>query len=357
VSRVLLMVGTKKGAFLFDSDEDRRDWSVRGPFCEGFEVRDVTYDPSDGAIYAAATSPWFGHAVFRSPDLGATWTHSSEGLTYGEDGPKLTRVWNVTPAHGAVYAGVEPAGLFRSDDAGATWHHIEGLTNHPSRSEWGPGAGGLILHTIIPHPTDPDRMWVGASSVGVFETTDGGASWTARNRGVRQDYNPGEPGEVGSCVHKFAMAPGTDQTLYQQNHCGVYRSDDGGAHWTEITGSLPSAFGFVLGTPPREPRTAWVLPLTTPDKGRFTIDAKAAVWRTRDGGGSWERLSKGLPQENAWLSVLREAMGVDSLERPGVYFGAQSGQVFASADEGDTWREIAAYLPAIASVDVAVIAG
>ncbi len=355
--RVLLMVGTKKGAFLLDSDQTRRDWSVRGPFCEGFEVRDVSFDPSDGALYAAAASPWFGPAVFRSPDLGATWTHSSEGLTYGDDGPKLTRVWNVTPAHGAVYAGVEPAGLFRSDDAGTTWRHVEGLRQHPSTPEWGPGLGGLILHTIIPHRSDPDRMWVGASAVGVFETTDGGASWTARNRGVRQGYNPGEPGEVGSCVHKFARAAGTDQTLFQQNHCGVYRSDDGGAHWTEVTGSLPSEFGFVLGAHPRDPQTAWVIPLTPPEKGRLMPDGKAAVWRTRDGGGSWERQSNGLPQENAWLSVLREAMGVDTLDRPGVYFGAQSGQVFASADEGDTWREIASYLPAIASVDVAVIAG
>jgi photosystem II stability/assembly factor-like uncharacterized protein len=357
MTRVLVMVGTKKGAFLLDSDEARREWRVRGPFCDGFEVRDVSYDPSDGALYAAATSPWFGPAVFRSPDLGETWTHSSEGLTYGDDGPKLTRVWSVTPGHGALFAGVEPAGLFRSDDAGATWRHVEGLRQHPSTPEWMPGNGGLILHTIVPHPSDPNRMWVGASAVGVFETTDGGATWAARNRGVRQDYNPGPPAEVGSCVHKFALAAGTDQTLYQQNHCGVYRSDDGGAQWTEITGDLPSEFGFVMGAHPRDPQTAWVLPLTTPDKGRYAPDAKPAVWRTRDGGASWQRLDRGLPAEHAWMSVLREAMGVDSLDRVGVYFGAQSGQVFASADEGDTWAEIAAGLPIVASVDVAVIAG
>ncbi len=354
--RVLLMVGTKKGVFLLDADEARRDWRVRGPFCEGFEVRDAVYDPSDGSLYAAAASPWFGPAVFRSPDLGESWTHSSDGLTYGDDGPKLTRLWSVMPAHGSVYAGAEPAGLFRSDDAGATWRHVEGLRRHPSTPDWMPGNGGLILHTIVPHPDDPNRMWVGASAVGVFETVDGGASWTPRNRGVRQDYNPGPPQEVGSCVHKFALAAGTDQTLFQQNHCGVYRSDDGGAGWQEITGSLPSEFGFVMSVHPRDAQTAWVLPLTTPDKGRYVLDAKPAVWRTRDGGASWQRLSSGLPQEHAWLSVLRQAMGVDSLDRPGVYFGAQSGQLFASADEGDTWREIAASLPAIASVDVAVLA-
>lgn len=354
--RVLLMVGTKKGAFLLESDEARRDWSIRGPFCEGFEIRDVVHDPSDGSIYAAATSPWFGPAVFRSPDLGETWTHSSEGLTYGDDGPKLTRVWSLAAANGAVYAGVEPAGLFRSDDAGATWQHVEGLTNHPSRPDWFGGNGGLILHTIVPHPSDPARMWVGASAVGVFETTDGGASWTPRNRGIRQDYNPGEPLEVGSCVHKIAMAAGTDQTLYQQNHCGVYRSEDGGAAWTEITGDLPTDFGFVMGSHPRDPQTAWVIPLTTPEHGRYTPDGSAAVWRTSDGGASWERHADGLPQQNAWVSVLRQAMGVDSLAPAGVYFGAQSGQVYASADEGQTWSEAASNLPAVASVGAAVIA-
>ena len=356
MTRVMLMVGTKKGAFLLDSDESRRDWRIRGPFCEGFEIRDVSYDPADGAIYAAATSAWFGPAVFRSPDLGETWTHSSEGLTYGDDGPKLTRVWSVTPGHGRLYAGVEPAGLFQSDDAGVTWRHVEGLRKHPTTPDWIPGNGGLILHTIVPHATDPNHLWVGASSVGVFETTDGGETWEARNRGVRGVDNPGgEPQEVGSCVHKFALAAGTDQTLFQQNHMGVYRSDDGGSNWTKISAGLSSDFGFVIGVHPRDPETAWVLPLTHPEEGRLTPDAKAAVWRTRDGGGSWQRLSNGLPQKDAWLSVLREAMGVDTLEKPGVYFGAQTGQLFASADEGDTWREVASYLPPIASVDAAVL--
>ena len=353
--RVLLMVGTKKGAFLLDGDADRRSWSIRGPFCTGFEIRDVTYDPADGSVYAAAASPWFGPAVFRSPDLGETWTHSSAGLTYGEGGPDVTRVWNVTPAHGAVYAGVEPAGLFRSDDKGATWTEMAGLRAHPSRPEWQPGNGGLICHTIIAHPADPGHLWVGISAVGVFETTDGGVTWATRNTGVRADFYPGPAPEFGQCVHKVAMAAGKPATLYQQNHCGMYRTDDSGATWIEITGSLPSDFGFAMGAHPRDPETAWVIPLTTPTEGRFTPDARPAVWRTRDGGASWARHADGLPQADAWVSVLREAMGVDSLEPAGVYFGAQSGQLFASADEGETWMEIEASLPAIASVDVAVV--
>jgi len=352
---VMLMVGTKKGVFLVEAGVDRRAWSVRGPFCDGFEIRDVSFDASDGSIYAAATSPWFGPAIFRSPDLGETWTHSSAGLTYGDDGPALTRVWNVTPAHGRLYAGVEPAGLFRSDDRGATWSHVAGLRAHPSTPEWQPGNGGLILHTIVPHPTDVDRLWVGISAVGVFETRDGGAGWVTRNRGVRADFIPGPPPEFGSCVHKMAMAAGEPDTLYQQNHCGVYRSEDGGAAWTEITGVLPSEFGFVMGAHPRDPGTAWVIPLTTPDKGRFVPDAKPAVWRTRDRGVSWERQDRGLPPDDAWFSILREAMGVDALTPAGVYFGTQSGEVWGSPDEGDSWSQVAGHLPAIASVDVAVV--
>ncbi len=352
---VMLMVGTKKGVFLVEAGEDRGAWSVRGPFCDGFEIRDVTFDASDGSIYAAAASAWFGPAIFRSPDLGETWTHSSAGLTYGDDGPALTRIWNVTPAHGHLLAGVEPAGLFRSDDQGATWSHVAGLREHPSTPEWQPGNGGLILHTIVPHPTDADRLWVGISAVGVFETTDGGASWTTRNRGVRADFIPGPPPEFGSCVHKMAMAVGEPETLYQQNHCGVYRSDDGGAAWTEITGALPSEFGFVMGAHPREPGTVWVIPLTTPDKGRYVPDAKPAVWRTSDRGASWERQDRGLPPADAWFSVLREAMGVDVLAPAGVYFGTQSGEVWGSPDEGETWSQVAGHLPAIASVDVAVV--
>lgn len=354
-SRVLLLVGTRKGAFIAESDGERRAWTLRGPYCEGWPVHDVSVDAATGALYAAAGSPWYGAAVWRSADLGATWTHSSAGLTYGDDGPAIPSAWNVTAAHGVVYAGVEPAGLFRSADGGTTWEHVAGLTNHPTRPEWQPGNGGLILHTIVPHATDPRRMWVGISAVGTFETHDGGTTWETRNRGVRADFVPGPPPEFGQCVHKLVAAAGEPETLYQQNHCGVYRSEDGGVSWTEITGSLPSDFGFAMAAHPRDPATAWVIPLTSPEQGRFMPGAAAAVWRTRDRGASWKRLAVGLPQEDAYLGVLREAMAVDRLDPVGVTFGTSGGELWTSADEGSTWSQVAAHLPDIWSVEALVI--
>ena len=232
MTRTQLLVGTKKGAFILESDAARREWGVRGPLCEGWPIHDLIVEPGTGAILAAGGSPWFGPAVWRSEDGGETWTHSSTGMTYGDDAPPIKTVWSLaaTP-DGALLAGVEPAGLFRSTDHGATWTHVEGLTNHPTRPTWEPGAGGLILHTIIPHPTDPARTWVGISAVGVFETRDGGASWEPRNAGVRAGFMPDPHPITGQCVHKFVMAAGQPETLYQQNHCGVYRSDDGGVTW------------------------------------------------------------------------------------------------------------------------------
>ena len=358
--KVILLVGTKKGAFLVESRPDRRRWAIRGPFCEGWPILDVSHDPADGAILAGGASSWYGPAVWRSPDLGATWTHSSDGLTYGDTGPQLTRVWNVTPAGGTIYAGVEPAGLFRSEDGGRSWAHVDGLRAHPSMPDWQPGNGGLICHTIVPDPVDPAHLWVGISAVGVFETTDGGATWTTRNRGIRADFIPGPAPEFGQCVHKVALAAGDrlagePATLYQQNHCGVYRSDDGAASWTEITGALPSEFGFPIGAHPRDPSTAWVVPLNGADKGRFVPGAQAAVWRTRDRGASWSRFGQGLPADNAYLAVLREAMAIDDLEPAGVYIGTSAGQLYGSADEGETWTTIAEHLPSIASVGVAVV--
>lgn len=356
-TRCLLLVGTKKGAFILESDGARDRWDVRGPFMENWGIHDLSVDEASGAILAGGASSWYGPAVWQSPDLGSTWTHSSEGLTYGDgaDAPKLKTVWNVIGAHGALFAGVEPAGLFRSDDAGATWQHVGGLRDHPSRPEWQPGAGGLICHTIIAHPSDAERMWVAISAAGTFETTDGGATWATRNQGVRADFDPGPTPEFGQCVHKLIRAAGEDEVLLQQNHCGVYRSTNGGVAWDEITPGLPSQFGFPMAGHPRDPATAWVIPLDGDDKLHTVPEAKAAVWRTSDAGASWTRLDRGLPQEKAYLQVLREAMAVDRLEPAGVYFGTSSGRVYGSPDEGATWSVVADDLPPIWSVEAHVI--
>ena len=357
--RVRLLVGTKKGAFILDSDEARRDWSVSGVQCEGWPVHDLIVEPGTGAILAAAGNPWYGPAVFRSEDGGSTWSHSSAGMTYGDEAEPIKTVWSLSATpDGGLLAGVEPAGLFRSDDRGATWRHVEGLTNHPTRPTWGPGAGGLILHTIIPHPTDPARTWVGISAVGVFETRDGGVSWEPRNVGVRAEFNPEDRFPVtGQCVHKFAMAAGEPETLYQRNHCGVYRSDDGSETWQEITGDLPTDFGFSMVTHPRDPETVWLIPLSVPEEGRYMPDAHAAVWRTHDRGTSWICSDAGLPTKNAFLSVLREAMANDTLDPVGITFGTSTGQLWHSSDEGASWRMITDTLPEIWGVEAAVVEG
>ena len=357
--RVRLLVGTKKGAFILESDEARKDWSVRGPLCEGWPVHDIIVEPGSGALLVAAGNAWYGPAVWRSEDDGETWTHSSSGLTYGDEAEPMKSIWSLaaTP-DGALLAGVEPAGLFRSDDGGSTWQHVEGLTNHPTRPTWGPGAGGLIAHTIIPHPTDTDRTWVGISAVGVFETRDGGTSWEPRNVGVRAEFNPENRfPETGQCVHKFAMAAGEPDTFYQRNHCGVYRSDDGSATWQEITGDLPTDFGFAMVAHPRDADTCWVIPLSTPEEGRFMPDGHTAVWRTNDRGASWICSDAGLPKKNAYMSVLREAMARDTLDPVGITFGTATGQVWHSSDEGVTWRMITDTLPEIWAVESAVVEG
>ena len=355
MTRHMLLVGTSKGAFLFDGDASRKSWSLRGPLCEGWPIHDLSVDPATGAILAAGGSAWYGPAVFRSEDLGATWTHSSEGLTYGDDGPKIPTIWNVTAAHGSIWAGVEPAGLFRSDDDGATWSHVSGLRDHPSQPTWQPGAGGLICHTIVPHPTDAARMWVAISAVGTFATEDDGATWEARNRGVAAVGGPDLYPETGQCVHKLVMAAGQPDRFYQQNHSGVYRSADAGRNWEDISEGLPSEFGFVMAAHPRDTNTGWVIPLSHPEEGRLAPDGALAVWRTSDRGDSWERHGNGLPQENAFVGVLREALAVDRLDPVGVFFGTSTGQLYGSADEGRTWNVVAANLPPIWSVETLVV--
>ena len=327
-----------------------------GPLCEGWPVHDMSVDAASGAIYAAAGSPWYGPAVWRSDDLGETWTHSSAGLTYGDGGPAIPTVWNVTAAHGAVFAGVEPAGLFRSDDGGATWSHVAGLTEHPSRPEWQPGNGGLILHTIVPHATDPRRMWVGISAVGTFETRDGGATWETRNRGVRADFVPDPAPEFGQCVHKLVAAAGEPETLYQQNHCGVYRSDDGGVDLGRDHGRPALGVRLPDGRPSARPGDR----LGDPAQRRRSGPLHARCGRRRladpgPRGHAGSGFAAGLPQEHAYLGVLREAMAVDRLDPVGVFFGTSNGELWASADEGATWHQVAAHLPDIWSVEALVV--
>jgi photosystem II stability/assembly factor-like uncharacterized protein len=354
-SKVLVLIGTRKGAFILESDARRQEWGLRGPFCEAWPINHFIADPARATLHAGGGSEWYGAAVWRSADLGATWSHSSEGLNYGEDGPDLKTVWSVAPSNGTLYAGVEPAGLFASQDGGDTWSHVRGLREHPSRPNWMPGNGGLCLHSIVPHPTDHQQVWVGISAVGTFHTSDGGATWTPQNRGVRADFLPDKYPETGQCVHNLQLSPSQPERLYQQNHCGVYRSDDGGAYWQEISAGLPSDFGFPVAVHPRQSETLYVIPLSGEDNSRTMPEGKTAVWRSRDGGECWERLTAGLPQEHAHLGVLRQGMAADRLDPAGIYFGTSTGHVFASADEGESWTEIASYLPAILSVEVAVM--
>lgn len=356
-AQILLLIGTKKGVFIATGDERRQIWSISGPFCETWPIQHVIGDPATGTIYGAGGNEWFGPAVWKSTDLGKTWTHSSAGLAYGAGQEPVKSVWSLAAQHGRLYAGVEPAGLFVSDDGGENWNHVEGLQQHPTRPEWNPGGAGLILHSLVPDPDDSQRIWIGISSAGVFFTGDGGTTWEPRNHGTRADYMPEGQNypEFGQCVHCLVKAPATGDLLYQQNHCGMYRSADGGLTWQSIEAGLPSSFGFPAAMHPRDPSTLYLLPLNGDIRGRYVPDAKAAVWRTRDGGATWQDLRNGLPQENAFFGVLRQAMATDSLDQAGVYFGTSGGALFASSDEGDNWSCIAQHLPSISSVETMVV--
>ena len=357
MTRVILLVGTRKGCFLIESDANRAEWRLRGPFCEGWPVYHVVYEPVSGTICAAAASEWHGAGIWRSSDLGETWSFSSAGLVHEGDGLRVSKVSGLAASHGRLHAGADSAGLFESRDAGETWSLLSTLDGQPGREDWNDPAkqppGHLGLPGLLPHPDDPERMWVVVQGYGAFESEDGGASWTPRNRGLRAPMPVADDAEVGFCVHKLVISPDRGR-LYQQNHCGMYRSDDGGRSWVEISEGLPVDFGFGAAAHPHDRDSFYVIPLD-PGHARCMPEGRAAVWRTRDGGGSWKRLERGLPQHDAFLGVLREGMAIDAFDEPGVYFGTSTGQVFASADEGESWSEIASYLPAVASVEVAVV--
>jgi photosystem II stability/assembly factor-like uncharacterized protein len=357
VARTVVAVGTRKGCFLLESDADRRDWALKGPFCEGWPVYHAVFDPAAGTIFAAAASEWHGSAVWRSSDLGETWTHSSEGLQYPDGDKKLSKVSTLSVAPGRIRAGVEMPGIFESRDNGETWSLLTNLEGQPGSEVWDDPAnqppGHLGISGIEADQQDPDRFWAIVQGIGTYETTDGGATWTPRNRGLRADW-PREHEEVGFCVHKLVRSRTDGDRMYQQNHVGMHRSDDAGRSWTEITEGLPTEFGFAAAVHPHDRETFFVIPLD-PGHGRTMPDGQAAVWRTQDAGSSWQAMRKGLPQENAHLGVLRQGMSADTHDVPGYYFGTSTGQVFASADDGESWSEIASYLPAISSVSVAVL--
>jgi photosystem II stability/assembly factor-like uncharacterized protein len=367
MSGVRVLVGTRKGAFVLTSDERRQSWEVSEPHFPGWEVYHVAGSPADpDRLYAAPSGGWFGQVIQRSDDGGKTWDPVGNDFTYAGvpgthqwyDGTlrpwEFTRVWHLEPSltdRDTVYAGVQDAALFKTTDGGVSWQELPGLREHGSGPQWQPGAGGMCLHTIILDPSDAQRIFVAISAAGVFRTDDGGASWEPVNQGLLSDGIPSPAAKVGHCVHNLAMHPSRPQTLFMQKHWDVMRTDDGADSWTEISGNLPTDFGFPIAVHAHEPDTVYVVPITS-DSHHFVPDGKLRVYRSRTGGNEWEPLSAGLPQENCYVNVLRDAMAVDSLPECGVYFGTTGGQVYASADSGDSWAPIVRDLPAVLSVQV-----
>jgi photosystem II stability/assembly factor-like uncharacterized protein len=407
MSGVRVLVGTRKGAFILTSDGKRHSWDVSGPHFAGWEVYHLKGSPVDAnRIYASQTSGWFGQIIQRSDDGGRTWHQpgtpegepantpegepaaaeegepapTPEGMPEGESnkfvydtsdetGRPLTthqfydgtqrpwefkRVWHLEPALDdpeTVYAGVEDAALFRTTDGGQTWHELAGLRGHGTGPQWQPGAGGLCLHTVILDPERSGRIYVAISAAGAFRTDDGGATWKPINRGLHSQYIPDPTAEIGHCVHHVAMHPARPGVLFMQKHWDVMRSDDAGDNWREVSGNLPSDFGFVIDVHAHEPETVYVVPIKS-DAEHYPPDGCLRVYRSRTGGDEWEALTSGLPQKDCYVNVLRDAMAVDSLDPCGVYFGTTGGQVYASADAGDNWEPIVRDLPAVLSVEV-----
>ncbi|HXZ26546.1 MAG TPA: exo-alpha-sialidase [Terriglobales bacterium] len=387
MSKVRVLVGTKKGAFILTSDGKRKQWEVAGPYFTGWEIYHLKGSPADpNRIYASQTSGWFGQIIQRSNDGGKSWEvpggappPTPQGWPQGqsnkfvydtstETGKPLTthqfydgtqhpwefkRVWHLEPSltdPDAVFAGVEDAALFHSSDGGTTWKELSGLRGHGTGPKWQPGAGGMCLHTILLDPGNPRRIVIAISAAGAFRSDDGGKSWKPINRGLRSPYIPDPTAEVGHCVHHIALHPSRPNTLFMQKHWDVMRSDDAGDNWREVSGNLPTDFGFVIDVHSHEPETVYVVPIKS-DSEHFVHEGKLRVYRSRSGGNEWEALTKGLPQKDCYVNVLRDAMAVDQLDQCGVYFGTSGGQVYASADAGDTWQAIVRDLPPVLSIE------
>ena len=384
MSSVRVLVGTRKGAFIITSDGTRQKWDVSGPHFGGWEVYHMKGSPVDpNRIYCSQSSSWFGQIIQRSSDGGKTWEQpgtkpgepakTPEGMPKGEsnkfvyegnpgthmwyDGTphpwEFKRVWHLEPSltdPDFCYAGVEDAAIFKTSDGGKNWQEMPGLRSAQG-PKWQPGAGGMCLHTILLDPSDPQRIFIAISAAGAFRTDDGGATWKPINRGLVSEYIPENSAEVGHCVHRIALHRSRPNTLFMQKHWDVMRTDDAGDNWHEISGNLPTDFGFVIDVHAHEPETVYVVPITS-DREHFPPEGKLRVYRSRTGGNDWEPLTKGLPQSDCYVDVLRDAMAVDSCESCGVYFGTTGGQVYASADSGDTWAPIVRDLPAVLSVEV-----
>jgi photosystem II stability/assembly factor-like uncharacterized protein len=371
MSNVRVLVGTRKGAFVLSSDASRKRWDVDGPHFAGWEIYHVKASPANpDRLYASQSSGWFGQVLQRSSDGGKTWEAAGNEFKYigtpgthtwydGSPHPwEFKRVWHLEPSKkdpDTVFAGVEDAALFKSTDAGQTWTELSGLRTHESAPGWAPGAGGLCLHTIVMDPTNADRMYIAISAAGVFRTDDAGKTWRPTNRGLRSNTMPDQDAEVGHCVHRIAMHPSRPNVLFMQKHWDVMRSDDSGESWHEISGDLPSDFGFVIDVNTNEPDTIYVVPIKS-DSLHFVPDGKLRVYRSRTGGNEWEALTNGLPQKDCYVNVFRDAMAVDGLDPCGVYFGTTGGQVYASANSGDSWASIVRDLPAVLSVEVQTLA-
>lgn len=367
MAKVRMLVGTKKGAFLLHSDGDRRSWEVEGPLFGGWEVMHVAGSPANpDRLYASVWTDWHGQVVQRSDDGGTTWEVVGNEFAYeGDPGThqwydgtphpwEFKRVWHFAPAPGdpeTVYAGVEDAALFRSTDGGRSWTELPALRTDSEGNAWMPGAGGLCLHTILQDPADPDRLYVAISAAGAFRTDDGGASWKVATGGLRSEFLPDPDAPIGHCVHKMAIHPSRPDTVFMQKHWDVCRSDDAGGSWTEVSGNLPSDFGFPIVVHAHEPETIYVIPILS-DMEHYPPEGKLRVYRSRSGGNEWEGLTEGLPQANCFANVLRDAMAVDALDPCGIYFGTTEGTIYASADAGDSWSAVAEHLPRILSVEV-----